>query len=129
MIDTTRPTLFDNPENGLFWQAAAEGRLLLKACRTCDSAHWYPRSICPHCGSADTEWRPSPGTGTIYTYTVLRKAKPVQIPAYVTLEEGISLFTNIITADPDALRIGQRVALTFIDGLDGTMLPAFTPAG
>lgn len=127
MTEPNRPALFDNPETGPFWQAAACGQLVLPTCRACNSAHWYPRSLCPHCGSNDLDWRASAGSGAIYTFTVMRKAKPVRVPAYVTLDEGISLFTNILTSDPDALQIGQRVALRFMDGLDGTRLPAFVP--
>ena len=128
MTHPPHPALFDNPETGAFWQAAAQGRLLLKSCRACGSAHWYPRAICPHCGSADTHWQDSTGQGVIYTFSVLRKAKPMTVPAYVTLDEGISLFTNIVDCDPDSLQIGQRVVLRFIDGMDGTHLPAFAPA-
>lgn len=121
------PQTFGNPETGHFWNEAAEGRLVLKHCRSCRQAHWYPRFHCPHCGSADTEWITSRGDGEIYSFSVMRRAKPPYAIAYVTLDEGISIFTNIVDCDLDALSIGQRVALKFADQKDGTKLPVFSP--
>ena len=43
-------------ETKAYWDAAASGRLIVRRCRTCGEAHHYPRTICPHCFSADTEW-------------------------------------------------------------------------
>ncbi|WP_082525235.1 zinc ribbon domain-containing protein [Mesorhizobium sp. Root102] len=39
-----------------FWQAAREGRFLIKHCSSCGRAHWHPRQLCPFCFSAETEW-------------------------------------------------------------------------
>ena len=50
-----------NPETKPFWDAAADGRLLLKRCRSCGEAHYYPRTLCPFCGSGETEWQPAAG--------------------------------------------------------------------
>ena len=42
------------PESLPFWQAADEGRYLVKKCNSCGQVHHYPRDICPFCLSADT---------------------------------------------------------------------------
>lgn len=39
-----------------FWDAAGDGRLLIRRCRACAKAHHYPREFCPHCWSEDVEW-------------------------------------------------------------------------
>src|SRR5215472_6430412 len=64
-----------NPETKPFWDAAAQGRLLIKRCTACDEPHWYPRAICPFCGSERTEWMEASGHGTIYSYSVFRRAR------------------------------------------------------
>ena len=62
------------PETAPFWEAAAEGKLLVKTCTACGRAHHYPRPICPFCGSDRTEWTESPGRGVIYSFSVMRRA-------------------------------------------------------
>jgi hypothetical protein len=115
------------PETLPFWQAAAEGRLLLKFCRLCGRTHWYPRALCPHCHSADLEWREASGKGTVYSFTVVRRAEPPYVLALVRLDEGTTLLTNIVDCDPDSVRIGQRVALCFRPAREGRSMPYFRP--
>jgi len=116
------------PETLPFWQAAAEGRLLLKYCRDCGRAHWYPRTLCPHCHSAALEWRESAGAGSVYSFTVVRRAEPPYVLAYVRLDDGPTLLTNIVETDPDSVRIGQRVGLCFRPAPEGRAMPCFRPA-
>src|SRR5689334_4679628 len=96
--DIPRPTM--NPENQAYFDAAAQGRLLVKRCNACDQFHFYPRAICPHCLSGDTRWVEAAGSGKIYTYSVLRRGTPVPFAlAYVTLDEGVTMITNIVDCD------------------------------
>jgi uncharacterized OB-fold protein len=112
-----------------FWQAASEGVLLIRRCRTCGEAHWYPRPFCPHCGSGDTDWVPAGGGGMVYSFTVTRKAGPVPyVLAYVTLDEGVTLLTNLVDAEIESLHIGQRVRVIFRRAEGGGSVPVFTPA-
>ena len=121
------PTVF--PEAAPYWQAAAEGRLLLKHCQACQGVHHFPRSICPFCGADQTQWQASQGHGTIYSVSVTRRGPgaPFAI-AYVTLDEGVTLLTNIVDCDLDALRIGDRVEVVFKPTTDGPPVPMFRPA-
>lgn len=116
------------PETQAFWEAAAQGKLLVKRCAGCGEYHHYPRSICPFCFSARTEWRQASGAGTIYSYSVMRRAEVPYVIAYVTLDEGVSMLTNIVRCDPDAVRIGQRVKVSFVPSDGGPPVPMFTPA-
>ncbi|MSQ73705.1 MAG: Zn-ribbon domain-containing OB-fold protein [Betaproteobacteria bacterium] len=117
------------PETKAFWDAAAQGRLLLKHCLACGEAHYFPRSLCPFCFSDRTEWKEASGKGTIYTYSVTRRAGPaVYVIAYVTLDEGPTMMTNIVDCDPDTVRIGQRVAVVFSESDGGPPVPMFRPA-
>jgi len=117
-----------NPENKPFWDAAGEGRLLVKRCRACGEAHHYPRALCPFCFSDDTEWQEASGRGTIYSYSVMRRAPVPYAIAYVTLEEGPTMMTNLVDCDFDALRIGQPVKVVFTPTEGGAPMPMFTPA-
>ncbi|MEM5400330.1 Zn-ribbon domain-containing OB-fold protein [Paraburkholderia unamae] len=116
------------PEALPFWEAAKEGRLLLKRCAACGETHYYPRDICPHCLSADTEWVESAGQGTIYSHSTMGKEDARYTLAYVTLDEGVTMLTNLVDCDPAALAIGQRVRVTFKPSDGGYPVAMFTPA-
>lgn len=117
-----------NAENQRFFDAAREGKLLVKRCADCGRFHYFPRALCPHCFSERTEWVESSGRGTIYTFSVSRKVGPVPFAiAYVTLEEGVSMMTNIVDCDLDAVRIGQPVRVVFKPTEGGPPVPMFTP--
>ena len=117
-----------DPESAPYWAAAERGVLLLKRCRACGKPHYFPRPLCPFCMSADTEWVEAKGQGEIYSFTVLRRAAPPYAVAYVTLDEGVRVLTNIVGGDFDALRIGQGVSLAFQLSENGSPIAMFTPA-
>jgi uncharacterized OB-fold protein len=117
-----------NPETQPFWEAAAQGRLLIKMCTSCRRPHYYPRSICPLCGSDTTEWVQASGRGTVYSYSVMRRAPVPYAIAFVALAEGVTMMTNIVDCDLDTIRVGQPVKLVFKPTEGGPPLPMFTPA-
>ena len=117
-----------SPETKPYWAAAAKGRLLIKKCNACGEPHFYPRSICPFCFSEHTTWIEASGKGTIYSYSVMRRAPVPYVVAYVTLTEGPTMITNIVDCDPNAVKIGQAVRVTFKPSDGGPPLPMFTPA-
>lgn len=117
-----------NPETLPFWQAAGEGRLALRYCRDCRRHHHYPRTLCAHCLSDQVEWRDAVGRGRIHALSVMRRATVPYAVAYVELEEGPLMLTNIVRCNLDALHIGDAVQLCF-DTFEGGALPVFRPAG
>ena len=117
-------------ETAPFWEGTAAGKLMVKQCQACGQSHYYPRALCPHCLSADTEWRECSGNGVIHSVSVTRRGpKAPYALAYVKLDEGLAVLTNIIDCDLDALEIGQRVKIKFQAAEDGRRLPTFTPIG
>jgi uncharacterized OB-fold protein len=128
MADRKLPAPQANPETKPYWDACAAGKLLVKRCRACGEHHYYPRAICPFCFSDDTEWRDASGRGTIYTYSVMRRAPIPYAIAYVELEEGPRMMTNIVDCDLDSIRIGQKVKVVFKPSEGGPPLPMFAPA-
>jgi uncharacterized OB-fold protein len=121
------PTPVTNPETAPFWEAAKQGKFMIKRCAACGEPHYFPRSICPFCFSDKTVWEESSGEAAIYTFSLMRKSAtgPYAI-AYVTLKEGPSLQTNIVDCDIDKLKSGQKVKVVF-KPTDGAPLPFFTP--
>lgn len=111
-----------NAENKPFFDAAREGKLLIGHCKACNQLHYYPRAVCPHCASDRTEWVPARGTGKIYSYSVMRRVEKPFAIAYVTLDEGITMLTNLVDCDLDRIAIGKAVRVVFQDAV-----PMFTP--
>ena len=112
-----------NAENQPFFDAAREGKLLLKRCNACHEIHYYPRAVCPFCASDRTEWVAAKGIGKIYSYSVMRRVEKPFAIAYVTLDEGVTMLTNLVDCDLDRLAIGTAVRVVFKDAI-----PMFTPA-
>jgi uncharacterized OB-fold protein len=125
------------PEIKQFWDATAEGKLLLPRCEDCQAFIWYPRAFCPACGSLHIRWEQASGRGSVYSFTINRRGTAdlpeyrqvgAYVLAYVELEEGPRVLTNIVDCDPESVRIGQAVELVFHDTGQGTALPRFRPA-
>ena len=116
-----------NMETGAYWERAKQGKLIVKTCKSCGKLHYYPRTICPHCLSNDTDWVEASGRGSIYTYSVMRRTEIPYVIAYVTLEEGVTMLSNIVECDVDDVTVGQAVEVVFRDTEGGLALPVFRP--
>ncbi len=116
-----------NPETKPFWDACAAGKFVLPRCKDTGKFIWYPRAISPFT-FGEVEWVEVSGKGTIYTFSVMARAEVPYAIAYVTLEEGPSMMTNIVDCDFAALKIGQEVKLKFVASEGGPPMPMFAPA-
>jgi uncharacterized protein len=116
-----------NLETEAYWEGTRKDKLLLKKCSDCGKTHWYPRAICPHCSSSNTVWYEASGKGKIYSFSVMRRIEIPYVMAYVTLEEGVTMLTNIVEADVDALEIDQDVEVVFRTTEGDQALPVFRP--
>jgi uncharacterized OB-fold protein len=131
------PAPFVLPEVKPYWDATAAGQLVLPKCDECGTVIWYPRPFCPACASTSVSWMPASGRGTVYSFTVNRRGVAdlpayrdagVYVLAYVELEEGPRVMTNIVDCDADLVRIGQKVEAVFHDTGEGTALLRFKPS-
>ena len=116
-----------NVEYEEFWSKANDGKLLLPRCMDTNQFFWYPRKISPFTLSANVEWVEAAGKGVIYTFSVMRRADPQYVIAYVRLVEGITMMTNIVECDPDSLEVGQPVELLMQEAENGQKVPVFRP--
>ena len=128
---------YDVPEADAFtrtyWDAAAEGRLLIRRCGDCGRAHHYPREFCPYCWSEAVTWEDASGRATLYTWSVVHRndlppfgARTPYVAAMVDLVEGPRMSTEVVEAGEDEdglLRMGMELEVAFRDGV-----PVFRPA-
>jgi uncharacterized OB-fold protein len=119
-----------------FWEACQRRELYLQQCRSCGARRYYARALCPACLSDDTQWVRCSGRGSVYTYTVTYQNQAAgfrdQLPyvlAYVELEEGMRLLTNIVGCSPETVYVGMPVVVDFEDATSDITLPKFKPAG
>ena len=126
--ERTPETIPANPETAAFWEATSRGVLSYGWCDACGRAHFYPRRRCPHCFAPGATLRPASGRGVVYSFSVMRRAAQPYVIAYVTLEEGVTMMTNIVGCAPEEVRVGMDVTVTFRPSADGAAVPMFTPA-
>lgn len=90
----------------------AQGRFEIQKCAACGKHVFYPRVVCPHCGSDTLAWVAASGAGTVYSTTVVRR-KPDAGGDYnvtlVDLAEGPRMMSRIAGIDHGAVRIGMQV--------------------
>ena len=111
------PTPVGDPSTKRFWDACAEGKLLIG--RGADGKHFYPpRPISPFTDADGVDWVEAKGTGTIYSFSVMRAKVPYAI-AYVELDEGPRMMTNIVDCEFSAIKVGARVQLKFVPTAEG----------
>jgi uncharacterized protein len=79
-----------------YWDAAAQGKLVLQSCSACGKVRHYPRLLCDGCYSDAVTWLPSKACGTIHSWTVAHHAFHAafasELPytlVTVDLEEGV----------------------------------------
>jgi uncharacterized OB-fold protein len=107
----------------------ALGRLVLPRCRTCGQLSWPPRGLCGHCGSPAIDATTLTGTGHVYSVTVNHRGRgaydgvgPFAL-AYIELDEGVRIMSNVVGCPPDDVAIGMRVrACVDTDGDGGVQL-------
>ncbi|MDL2080581.1 OB-fold domain-containing protein [Streptomyces sp. GXMU-J15] len=128
-FDLPEPDFLSRP----YWDAAAQGRLLVRRCGSCHRAHHYPREFCPYCWSEDVSWETASGRATLYTWSVVHRndlppfgERTPYVAAVVDLAEGPRMMTEIVEgtgAEGDApLRAGMELEAAFRDGV-----PVFRP--
>lgn len=119
-------------DNRPFFDAAAEGRLVIQQCSACRVFQHPPAPRCAACGSYEMQWIDASGEGAVYAFTVAHHPQvdgfeyPLVV-AVIELAEGTRLVSNVIGCDPAEVHIGMPVAVRFVDVDDELRLPLFAP--
>jgi len=122
-------------ESRAYWEGAGRGELVLQRCRACQIVQHRPRGFCVSCLSDDIEHFVASGRGEVYTYSIVRQNQMPRfrnalpyVVAYVQLEEGPQLLTNLVDCDPESVSIGMLVRVDFVKTEGGLGVPRFVPA-
>ena len=95
-----------------YFRALGNGRLQIHRCRACEAHVFYPRELCPHCGSQTLEWVTPSGKGTVYSTTTIRR-KPEAGGDYnvslIDLDEGVRMMASVIGMPATSVEIGMPV--------------------
>jgi len=125
-----KPTPQPTPTEQPFYDACARHELVLQHCEACDHVLFYPRTHCVACQSDQLLWQPASGTGTIASYTVVRRGVSADfeapyVIALVDLAEGPRMMSQIIDVEPEALAVGLAVSVDFAAWSEDITLPVF----
>jgi uncharacterized OB-fold protein len=138
-LDVRKPLPAITSEAKTFWDNAAQQKLTIQRCQDCRAWVWTPRPSCNECGSEKIAWTPMSGAGEVYSFTVIRqvvgraasKSFEPDIPyviAWVDLQEGPRLITNIVGCPVEDVKLGMKVIVQFDKASDKIWLPKFKPA-
>jgi uncharacterized OB-fold protein len=114
-----------------FFDAAAEGRLLIRRCRDCAHAEVARRTVCRRCGSTDLGWEPASGRAVLRSWAINPARTPDAPPtmfALVELDEDPWMESLLLVGPEDHLSEGLALSAVFVRGPHGDVYPAFSPA-
>ncbi len=128
-----RPLPTPTRESQPHWDGLREGRFLLQHCSACGKVRHYPRSVCPHCFSMESDFREAPLGGKLHSWTVCHhpfnfffKQQAPYIVALVDMDAGVRVNAPLRGVGDADLRVGQRVRLGFEAATKDVTLPCFT---
>jgi uncharacterized OB-fold protein/acyl dehydratase len=130
------PTRIASPrghDNGWWWDAIDEGKMLIQRCKSCQTLRHPPRPMCGQCQSIEWDSIESSMEGEVFSFTTLHYPR---IPGYdyplccavISLSEGTRVVANVVGIDHEAVTIGMKVKGKIEQVDDKTMLPQFYPA-
>jgi len=127
-----RPMPTPTRESQPYWDGMREGRFMLQHCASCGKVRHYPRPVCPHCFSMESEFKEASLGGTIHAWTVCHhpfnfffKAEAPYIVALVDMAAGVRVNAPLRGRDAAGLKIGQKVRLQFEPVSKEVTLPFF----
>jgi uncharacterized OB-fold protein len=106
------------------------GKLGYQRCADCSAAVFYPRVLCPVCGSGALEWHESAGRGTVYATTAVhsRNRDPRNV-VLVDLDEGFRMMSRVKGVPAEEVAIGTRVSFEVHQGEEDEPVAVFVREG
>jgi uncharacterized OB-fold protein len=123
-----------NESTAEFFDGTAQGQFLLRRCRSGGHLLRPQARHCSECGSTDLDWQPSSGRARLVSWALIpvggsrtpSEGIPI-VPAIVEMEEGPWWWTMVVGCDPETLREGLPLRVTFETGEGGEAVPVFGP--
>ena len=128
VVEETRP----------FWEATLQEELLVQVCGSCGHIQ-LPGPCCGRCLSNDLSWRLASGRGTVFSFTIVRRAihpsfsqEVPYVVADIELDEGPVMISNVTDCPVEDVRIGMPVHVWFDEQVEDAFhvplrLPKFRP--
>ena len=114
-----------------FWEGAKRHELMAYKCSSC-GAIYYPAIDCVSCDRPRMEWTRVSGKGTVHTFVIYHKVYHAgwkdDVPynvAWIKLDEGPLLLSNIVGCRNEQIFIGMRVEVVFADVTEDVTLHRF----
>ncbi len=136
MAEYTKP--LPDLENDLtrpYWDYLKQHDFRLQRCKKCGHIRFPALPVCTDCLSPETEWVPMSGKGRVYSFVrfqqLYHKGWEDEIPynvAYVLLDEGIGLITNLVNVSDEDMTIDMPVEIVYDDVTNDITLLKFQPA-
>lgn len=134
-VAAPRPAPRVTPETRAYWQAMHDGKLMLSDCESCGKLSHPPQGVCAFCWGGRLKPKFASGRGTLNSFSIIRqtadpsfKGRVPYVLAYVDLDEGVSLVSNVINCDIERVRIGMPLKAVFEQLSDDTGAVLFEPA-
>jgi uncharacterized OB-fold protein len=102
-----------------FFDAAARGAFLIRRCGQCQTATEPQARTCPSCGAADLRHEEASGRARVVSWSITPGppgddgSAPRTVLVIAELDEGPWWWSQLVDADPDAMREGQRLQIEF----------------
>jgi hypothetical protein len=130
-----------------YFQAARQGRLVMRTCAACGLMRYPPSRACPWCTSLEWTWQAVSGRGVVYSYEIVVQAiqpgfrdwapYPVALVeldeqrGQPTPDEALRMLANLVRPDltperEENVAIGRRVRVVFQDLSPDIALPQFS---
>jgi uncharacterized OB-fold protein len=105
-----------------YFERLAQGVFEIPKCDDCSKFHFYPRVICPHCGSEQLRWVIPTGNGKIYSTTTVRRSEGDYNVCLIQLDEGPRMMSRVDGVSPDQVQIGRKVRAKILTQDAGPLL-------
>ncbi len=120
-----------------FWEATKREQLTAPKCTNCGTFRLPPSRWCATCHQQSLEYVDLPGTGTLYSFIIVRHPlTPDQadyvpyLPAVVDADgaPGCRFVSNIVDVEPEDVKVGMLVKVVWNKVSDTLTLPFWTAA-
>ncbi len=118
-----------------FWDSLRVHDVRVQRCDGCGQFRYIPKELCHNCHTVAASWTAIAGEGTVYSYTVVRRAPTPAyqrdapyVIAHVDMAEGFRMISNLVDVAPEDVRIGMPVRINYIDATPEWSLFNFVPA-
>ncbi len=119
-------------DNGWWWDACDEGKVLIQRCTNCQTLRHPPRPMCGECQSTEWDHIESTLDGEVFSFVEMHHPK---FPGYqyplivgvISLAEGTRIVANIVGCESEDVHIGMKLKGRVEQVDEKTMLPQFYP--